>query len=165
MSDDKPLRAAVLAPPEFTASTLFGVYDLLAAAGRDWDLVVNGVMGESRIQPSLVSRRAERLEASNGPRIEPDYAFEDFGTPDIVCIPDLFIAPEKSLAGRYDPEINWIRQWYDEGAVIGTACAGSLLLAEAGLLDGHDAASHWGDTATSWQNVIPRYACSRIGHW
>ncbi len=43
MSDGKILQAAVLAPPEFTASTLFGVYDLLAAAGRDWNLVVNGV--------------------------------------------------------------------------------------------------------------------------
>ena len=144
MSETKPLRAALLAPPEFTASTLFGVYDLLAAAGRDWDLVVSGVMGESRIQPSLVARTRDRLQASNGTWLEPDFAFEEFGRPDIVCIPDLFIAPEESLQGRYDPELEWIRRWYGEGSVIGTACGGSLLLAEAGLLDGLDAASHWG---------------------
>jgi len=144
MTDDKILRAAVLAPPEFTASTLFGVYDLLAAAGRDWDLVVNGVMGRSRIQPAIVARTAERLQASNGVWIEPDCALEDFGQPDIVCIPDVFVAPETSLEGRYEPELDWLRRWYAGGAVIGTACAGSLLLAEAGLLDGLDAAIHWG---------------------
>ena len=144
MSDGKILQAAVLAPPEFTASTLFGVYDLLAAAGRDWNLVVNGVMGTSRIQPSLVSRTTERLQASNGIWIEPDYALEDFGKPDIVCIPDIFISPEESLEGRYEPELSWIRRWYEAGAVLGTACAGSLLLAEAGLLDGLDASTHWG---------------------
>jgi transcriptional regulator GlxA family with amidase domain len=144
MSDDSVLRAAVLAPTEFTASTLFGVYDLLAAAGRDWDLVVNGVMGASRIQPSLVARSTDRLQASNGTWLEPHFAFEEFGQPDIVCIPDLFIAPEQRLEGRYDLELDWIRKWYQGGAVVGTACAGSLLLAEAGLLDGFDAASHWG---------------------
>jgi transcriptional regulator GlxA family with amidase domain len=144
MSDKKPLRAALLAPPEFTASTLFGVYDLLAAAGRDWDLVVNGVMGTSQIQPSLVARTTDRLQASNGTWLEPDYAFDEFGQPDIVCIPDLFIAPEESLEGRYEPELEWIKKWYEAGSVIGTACGGSLLLAEAGLLDGLDAASHWG---------------------
>lgn len=144
MSDERALRAAVLAPPEFTASTLFGVYDLLAAAGRDWDLVVSGVMGQSRIQPSVVSRTSERLQASNGVWIEPDYALEDFGQPDIVCIPDVFVAPEESLEGRYEPELHWLRTWYEAGSVIATACAGSLLLAEAGLLSGLDAAIHWG---------------------
>lgn len=144
MRDETPLRAAVLAPPEFTASTLFGVYDLLAAAGRDWDLVVKGVMGTSRIQPSLVSRTTVRSQASNGVWIEPDCAFEDFETPDIVCIPDVFVAPEERLEGRFEPEIEWIRRWYEAGAVIATACAGGLLLAEAGLLNGLDAASHWG---------------------
>lgn len=144
MSDDTPLRAAVLAPPEFTASTLFGVYDLLAAAGRDWDLVVRGEIGTSRIQPALVARTKERLQASNGTWLEPDFAFQDFGPPDIVCIPDLFIAFETNLDGLYEPELEWIRRWYESGAIVGTACAGSLLLAEAGLLDGLDAATHWG---------------------
>ena len=144
MADEKILQAAVLAPPEFTASTLFGVYDLLAAAGRDWEFVVNGVMGNSRIQPSVVARTTERCRSGNGVWIEPDCAFEDFGIPDIVCIPDVFVAPEERLEGRYEPELSWIRTWYEAGAVLATACAGSLLLAEAGLLDGHDAAGHWG---------------------
>ena len=56
----------------------------------------------------------------------------------------MFIAPETRLDGRYDQDLEWIRRWYEAGSVIGTACAGSLLLAEAGLLDGLDAASHWG---------------------
>jgi hypothetical protein len=56
MSDTEPRhRAAVLALPEVTASTLFGVYDLLAGAGRDWDFIVNGNDTRSPIETKVVS--------------------------------------------------------------------------------------------------------------
>lgn len=76
--------------------------------------------------------------------MEPDCSLDNAEKPDIVCIPDLFISPEDSLQGRYDPELDWIRTQYEAGAIIATACGGSLLLAEGGFLNGLDAASHWG---------------------
>src|SRR5690554_7367270 len=52
------LVVAVLAVPESTAGTLYGMYEVLESAGRDWSVVTRGVLGESRIRPMIVCRRA-----------------------------------------------------------------------------------------------------------
>jgi len=54
--------------------------------------------------------------------------------------------PGEPLAGRFEAETAWLRACHAGGAVIGTACSGALLLAHAGLLDGHDATTHWAFT-------------------
>jgi transcriptional regulator GlxA family with amidase domain len=40
--------------------------------------------------------------------------------------------------------MDWLRQQYKEGSAIYSACSGSVMLAETGLLDGREATSHWG---------------------
>jgi transcriptional regulator GlxA family with amidase domain len=40
--------------------------------------------------------------------------------------------------------VEWIRRKYQEGSELYSACSGSILLAETGLLDGRSATSHWG---------------------
>jgi transcriptional regulator GlxA family with amidase domain len=145
MSESRPrYRVDVLALPEVTASTLFGVYDLLAGAGRDWNFIVNGTLGEGAFATRTVTADGRSFRASNGVRIEPDAALEDATPPDLICIPDMFVAPGESIEGRYAAEMEWIRLCYERGSILATACSGSLLLAEAGLLDGLDATIHWG---------------------
>jgi transcriptional regulator GlxA family with amidase domain len=43
----------------------------------------------------------------------------------------------------FEMEIAWLRERYAAGATLASACSGSVILAEAGLLDGQDATSHW----------------------
>jgi transcriptional regulator GlxA family with amidase domain len=45
--------------------------------------------------------------------------------------------------GRYVAESAWLRSMRERGALIASVCAGSLLLAESGLLDGRSCAGHW----------------------
>lgn len=152
------LTIALLAVPESTASTLYGMYDLLSSAGRDWDLIVKGVPGESRFRPVIVSATGARITTPSGLTIEPECALAACPASDVVAIPDLMIAPDEDIAGRYAEEAAWLQARYAAGAAIATACSGALLLAETGLLDDQDATTHWGYC----EAMAARYPTTRV---
>jgi transcriptional regulator GlxA family with amidase domain len=137
------LAVAVLALPESTPSTLYGMYEVLQSAGRDWGVLVDGVAGRSVFDPVIVSAGGRGFRAPNGLWIEPSTALEECPEPDIVTIPDLMIMPGDEIAGRYAAEVEWLRAQDARGATFATACTGAFVLAEAGLLDGHDVTTHW----------------------
>ena len=139
-----PVNVAVLAFPEATASVVFGMYDLFLSAGRDWGLVVEGHPGPSLLRPTLASARHGAFAAGNGVWITPEVTLDRCPPPDIVCVPEVQVAPGESLDGRLRAEIEWLKHAHAAGATVATACSGALLLAEAGLLDGQDATTHWG---------------------
>jgi transcriptional regulator GlxA family with amidase domain len=142
-NDIRVLTIALLAPPEATASALFGMYDLFISAGRDWDMLIEGKPGHIHIQPLVVSADGKGFRSCNGIWIEPDASVADAPAPDVICIPDIFVSPDEDISGRYDAEIAWIRERFEGGATLATACTGALLLAEAGLLNGLDVTTHW----------------------
>jgi transcriptional regulator GlxA family with amidase domain len=142
-TDNDLIEIALLAVPEATASTIYGLFDLFASAGRDWDLVTRGTPGRPRIRPVIISENGGGLRCANGAWIESSRRLDDSRIPDAVCALDLFLAPGESLSGRFTAEIQWLRHCHRRGATVAAACTGALLLAESGLLDGADATTHW----------------------
>jgi transcriptional regulator GlxA family with amidase domain len=151
-SKPEPLKVAILAVPEVTASTLFGMFDLFSSPGRDYQFITRGVAGEQRMTPFIVARHEAGFAAANGIPVAPHHSFENAPRPDIVCIPDFFVNPGDSVAGQYGPEAQWLRKVYDQGAVLASACSGTVLLGEAGLLANCDATIHWGYVRTLTNN-------------
>jgi transcriptional regulator GlxA family with amidase domain len=139
----RPVDVAILAFPEATASVVYGLYDLFRSAGRDWGMIVEGRPGLDAMRPRVVSAQRGPFEAANGVRITPDAGLDENAVPDIVCVPEIFVAPGESLEGRYTAEIAWLKRCYAGGSTLAATCSGALMLAEAGLLDGHDATTHW----------------------
>jgi transcriptional regulator GlxA family with amidase domain len=137
------LTVALLAIPEVTASTLYGLYDLFSSAGRDWSFLVSGIPGTPRTRPLVVAAQEGGYRAVNGVWIEPETSLAACPPPEVICIPEVFAAPGAPLADRYPREIAWIRRHYAHGATLATACTGALLLAETGLLAGQEATTHW----------------------
>jgi transcriptional regulator GlxA family with amidase domain len=135
-------RVAILAFPEATASVVYGMLDLFCSAGRDWKLVTDGEPGRGSVHAEIVAKTAAPFEVANGAIVRP-HATLGATRYDIVCIPELAISPQAELDGRFVDELAWIRQQHAGGAVIATACSGAVLVAEAGLLDGHEATTHW----------------------
>jgi transcriptional regulator GlxA family with amidase domain len=140
---DGPARVAILTLPEVGASTVFGMYDLFMSAGRDWGLVVDGRPGDQLIVPRLVASRREPFAAGNGVMIHPEDSLGHAGIPQLVCVPELLVPPGEPIDGRFTAEVEYLRRCHAGGALLATACSGALLLAEAGLLDGEDATTHW----------------------
>lgn len=149
---DGRINVALLAMPEVTASALFGMFDLFSSPGRDWPFIVAGEAGRQRMNPFIVARGKDSFMAANGIPVRPDFALDDCPRPDIVCIPDFFVNPGESLAGRYRPEADWLRRVHSEEGLLCSACSGAVLLGEAGFLDGAEATIHWGYVRTLVNN-------------
>ncbi|MHB9835272.1 GlxA family transcriptional regulator [Paraburkholderia terrae] len=137
------VRIAILAMPETSASVVYGMYDMFMSAGRDWGLIVEGAPGVAPFAPQVVSRHGASLVAANHVRITPDATLDACTHADVVCVPELMVAPGEALEGRFAEEIDCLRRCYADGKILATACSGAILLAEAGLLDGHEATTHW----------------------
>ena len=152
-----PLHVAVLAVPEVATSTLFGMVDLFASAGRDWSFLLTGVEGEQRMSPYVVAARRDGFVAANGVWVRPHHGLGDGPEPDIVCVPDYFGVPGEPLGDRFAAEVDWLRACHARGATVASACSGAVLLAEAGLLAGCEATIHWAYVA-----ALARYPDVRV---
>lgn len=143
MSGPRQLVIAVIVTPEVTASTVFGIYDMFASAGRDWAFLTAGEAGTPRARALLVARDTRPLQVANGVWLRAETNFRDCETPDIVYVPELFVPADAPPDGRFDAERRWLRKCHAAGATLASACSGTLMLAEAGLLDGCKATTHW----------------------
>ena len=153
MTDERePLKVAILAVPEATASTLYGMFDLFSSPGRDYQFITRGVAGAQRMTPYIVARQKAGFDAANGIPIVPHHDFASAPQPDIVCIPDFFVNPGDSVAGQYDSEAQWLKAMHGRGAIIASACSGAVLIGEAGLLAHCEATIHWGYVKTLTNN-------------
>jgi transcriptional regulator GlxA family with amidase domain len=138
-----PVSVAILAFPETSASVTYGLFDLFCAPGRDWGMVVDGRPGEPLMRPVIVATQRDPFAAGNDVLIAPQATLDECRDAHIVCVPELIVPPTDSLRGRFDPHIAWLREHYERGATLATACSGAVLLAETGLLDGQEATTHW----------------------
>ncbi len=138
------VRALIVAVPETAGSALYGMVDVLAAAGNLWhDLTGIEPVGRL-IEPRIVSPQSQAFRCGNGIPVTPHFCIDDAPSAPIVILPELWLAPDEDLKGRYPTLMDWIRRRYRAGASVYSACSGAVMLAETGLLDGCDATSHWG---------------------
>jgi transcriptional regulator GlxA family with amidase domain len=140
----RAVTALILALPETAGSALYGMVDVLAATGTLWRELVGEEPGTPLIRPRIVSRALRPFRCGNGIPVSPELTIAQAGRPDIVIVPELWLAPADGIHSRYQEVKDWLRRSYERGSTIYSACSGSVLLAAAGLLDGREATSHWG---------------------
>jgi transcriptional regulator GlxA family with amidase domain len=136
--------AHILALPETAGSALYGMVDVLAATGTLWRELVGEEPGHPLIRPRIVSPAQRSFRCGNGIPVRPEVTIEQADKPDIVIVPELWLAPIDDIRDRYQGVKDWLQRCHNNGSMIYSACSGSVLLAAAGLLDGREATSHWG---------------------
>ncbi len=138
----EPLTVALLALPETTAATLYGFYDTLSSVRRDWTLLHGGPSADSPFRPLVVNEDGQAFDAANGVRITPQCSYAGCPRPHVVVVPDVQVAPGDD-SPSFAPAVQWLLQCHSRGALLASACSGAVVLARTGLLDGHEATSHW----------------------
>src|SRR5690349_10150964 len=127
----RPLVVAFVAGTAGTvASDLLAPYDIFASSPA--------------FRPYVVAAHADPVPLEGGPALVPTYTFDDVDA-DPALRPDLVVVPALSKpTGTTEAAFrSWVRTQHDDGARILGVCAGSVVLAETGMLDGRPATSHW----------------------
>lgn len=141
---NSPIKVLIVAVPETAGSALYGMVDVLLAAGNIWQTLVRSETEGKLFQVAIVSPEKAIFSCGNGIPVNPECSIADDPDADIVILPELWLGPDEDLNGRYPELMAWLRHMYKQGATLYSACSGSVMLAESGLLDGCQATSHWG---------------------
>jgi transcriptional regulator GlxA family with amidase domain len=139
-----PSQVWIVAVPETAGSALYGMVDVLSAAGNVWQTLVGTEAQRRLFEVRIVSWSREPFRCGHSIPVIPDASCEDDPHAEIVILPEIWLGPHESISGRHEALIEWVRRRYRAGAIIYAACSGSVMLAETGLLDGCEATSHWG---------------------
>ncbi|WP_172297175.1 GlxA family transcriptional regulator [Pseudoruegeria sp. HB172150] len=133
----------IMAPPQASTSSLFGLQDTLMAAGRDWEALVTGEHETPVFDVKLVGPDREPYPCGRSVRIAPEVTFDGPPDCDLVVVPGLELSPWDRPVRADHPGLDWLASLDQARTRIVSACTGAIYLAETGLLDGVEATSHW----------------------
>ncbi len=138
-----PLLVDVLAAESCRGAILYGLYDLLTSVGSAWSYLTEGTPSPPMTRVRIVARSKEPFRCISGVPVMPDATLDEADDAEIVCLPNFRIDITTSPRAVLGQEIDWVVRRHASGARLATACSGSALLADAGLLDGEEATAHW----------------------
>ncbi len=132
------MRIVILALPGMQLLDVTGPLDVLNEAQR--------ILGRSVYQLEILAPTAGPVRAANRVQLLPDATIDQPQSP----IDTLLVAgcPEIHEALADHPQvIGWLQRQAPTVRRLGSVCTGTFALAEAGLLDGRKATTHWNSTA------------------
>ncbi len=89
---------------------------------------------------SIIAETLEPIMSEKGFRFLPDATFENTPQLDIIFVPG---GPGISDAIENKKLMNFLMQQAQQAQYVTSVCTGALILAQAGLLDGFKATTHW----------------------
>ena len=142
-SETKLPRVCLLAAAETSPSVLYGLFDVLNTVGAIYPEMTTGEPGEQLLDVKVVAATSDPFRCYGNVMVEPDFAVDELDETEVAIVCDMYQPIDTPPHGRYSREIDWIKRMHAKGAIVASVCSGSLILAEAGLLDGLEAAGHW----------------------
>lgn len=123
------------------ASTVLGPVEVFHSAGTLWN-VLRGDEESPRFRVRTASLAGKRVDSPYGVGLVADTAIGEVRKTDVIVVPSAGLALDSQLH-TYRDLYPWLRRHAAKGAYVAGVCSGAAYLAEAGLLDGHEATTHW----------------------
>lgn len=101
-----------------------------------------GRQPDSGFDVEIVSQTLEATTVLGGFSVFPQRSLEQLPATDLIIVPALWRNP-KPIIARYGDTVSWLSEQYHRGASLFAVGTGVCLLAEAGILDGKPATTHW----------------------
>lgn len=88
------------------------------------------------------SMDGQPVACTGGLRLTPDWDIADLPPCELIVVPG-FMFNILGVLPRLSTMIDWLRQQHQQGRYIASLCTGAFVTAQAGLLDGRSATTHW----------------------
>ncbi|GIL40707.1 GlxA family transcriptional regulator [Roseiterribacter gracilis] len=135
------LDVTVVLLDEGLSSTAVVPVEIFHAAGALWN-----ELHDRPTQPAFrvrtVTLGGKPVRSSYGLVVTPDGAVEDVDHTDILIVSTSGLDMDLRLVDNASM-LPWLRHHYEQGAYVAGVCMATAYLAEAGLLDGRTATTHW----------------------
>lgn len=82
------------------------------------------------------------VTCTGGLQLTPDKAFADVHNPQLIIVPG-FMFNVLGVLPALGGMIQWLQKQHQQGCYIASMCTGAFVIAQAGLLDGRCATTHW----------------------
>jgi transcriptional regulator GlxA family with amidase domain len=135
-----------------------GPYEVFTCASRVHAALAPGAAPPFEVV--TIGRRAAMLRARAGLSVFPEATFSDTPPVSVLIVPGGVVTAE-----LINPEvIEWIAFMASRCELVASVCTGALLLAQAGLLDGKEATTHWEDIGLL-RRMFPRVRVCEGKRW
>ncbi len=98
--------------------------------------------GSPRLNIATASISKTPVKTRSGFTLTPDLALDEIGSTDMVILPSLWRNP-RPIIRKYPALVEWLKAQNERGALLIAVGTGCCFLAEAGLLNGKAATTHW----------------------
>jgi cyclohexyl-isocyanide hydratase len=131
------------APKTFTVGiVLYPDFDLLDVAGPyEVFSFFDGTAIGRTVKVVTIAESTDPVRATGGIVVTPKYDFHSCGRIDLLFVPGAGDGITKTIAN--DAFLNFLRKTAARSQYVASVCTGGIVLAAAGLLDGHEATVHW----------------------
>ncbi|MFT3989019.1 GlxA family transcriptional regulator [Aestuariivirga sp.] len=159
MSPSRP-SIVLLAGEGTSSAVLYGLYDVLFSVGAIFADMTIGIPGSEALDVRIVSKDGKPFHCFGGIPVEPHAGMSAVTHCDLLVVCDSYSPIDRPPRAEYAIYSDWLRQRYAGGSMVTSVCSGTLVLAEAGLLDNRKAASHWA-YAELFAKEYPRVSLQR----
>ncbi len=133
MDGKAPLRIAIALFPDAEELDWAGPWEVLSAWAKN--------SPDDGVEVFTIARTLDPVTCAKGLRVLPDHTWESAPRFDVLVYP----GGRGTRPQLGDEDVRgWIRKVASTGALMTSVCTGALVFADAGLLDGRPATTHWG---------------------